>query len=388
MVTREENEMMTGVGRGSPAGELLRRYWQPVAAAAELTTEKPVIRVRILGENLVLFRDTRGRYGLVGEQCPHRMASLAYGRVDGEGIRCAYHGWKFDAGGRCLEQPAEPSASKYKDEIRAVAYPVQKLGGMFFAYMGPAPAPALPRWDVLAWENGRRWVVKQTMLDCNWLQAMENSVDPAHLYWLHGTTAHLARAVDEYEEQHEFIAFEYGIMKRRSTPNKRSPSAMSVDQHPLLFPNTLRHVLRTKTDNPKIRHNLQFRLPVDDEHTQVYVVYFEPSDTVRTSADAEVPLEHFAHKDETGEYLMDKVLAQDSMAWETQGAVADRTREHLGTSDRGVVMFRRMLKEQIEIVRKGGVPLGTTSVEKQTPIIEIDVVNERIGVGSYKLGAA
>jgi 5,5'-dehydrodivanillate O-demethylase oxygenase subunit len=198
MVTREENDMMTRVGRGQPAGELLRRYWQPVAAAAELSAEKPIMRVRLLGENLVLYRSPTGSYGLVEEQCPH------------------YHGWKFNGAGRCLEQPAEPAQSTYKDEVTIDAYPVQKLGGMLFAYLGPLPAPALPRWDVLAWENGRRWVVKQTMIDCNWLQAMENSVDPAHLYWLHGATAHLAPELEEYGEEHDFIAFEHGIMKRRT----------------------------------------------------------------------------------------------------------------------------------------------------------------------------
>lgn len=140
MVTREENEMMTRVGRGMPAGELLRRYWQPVAAAAELTAEKPILRVTLLGEKLVLYRDTRGNYGLVGEQCPHRLASLAYGRVDDEGIRCPYHGWKFDATGRCLEQPAEPSQSNYKNEVRTAAYPVQKLGGNQIEFEDEDPA--------------------------------------------------------------------------------------------------------------------------------------------------------------------------------------------------------------------------------------------------------
>lgn len=388
MVSREENDLMTRVGADTPGGQLLRRYWQPVAAASELTAEKPIKKVKVLGENLVVYRDTAGRYGLVGELCPHRMASLAYGRVDDEGIRCPYHGWKFDGHGKCIEQPAEPQNSRYKDEIEHPGYPVQKLGGLLFAYMGPGEAPALPRWDVLAWEHGRRWVVRQQLLDCNWLQAMENSVDPSHLFWLHGATAHLANTVDGYEEQHDFIPFDYGIMKRRTTPNRRKPGTSEVDQHPLLFPNALRHVLRTKSQDLKIRHNIQFRLPVDDGHTQVFVVYFEPSDSVRTSADADVPLEHFNHKDENGEYRMDMVLAQDSMAWETQGAVMDRTREHLGAADRGVVILRRLLKEQIALVQAGGAPLGTQSATKQNAVIELDVINERIGVGSYKPDAA
>ena len=128
MLTHEENILLTQVGRGTPCGELLRRYWHPVAAAAELTDEKPIRAVKILGEELVVYRDKKGNYGLVGEHCPHRLASLAYGRVDEEGIRCPYHGWKFDGAGNCLEQPAEPADSTFKDRIKHVAYPVRIFG--------------------------------------------------------------------------------------------------------------------------------------------------------------------------------------------------------------------------------------------------------------------
>jgi 5,5'-dehydrodivanillate O-demethylase len=147
-------------------------------------------------------------------------------------------------------------------------------------------------------------------------------------------------------------------------------------------------VLKTKNKEGKIRHNLQFRVPVDDTHTQVFVVFFEPSETERTSPDADVPMEHFAVRDEAGNYRLDKVLIQDSMAWETQGAVMDRSREHLGTGDRGLVIFRKLLKEQIEIVRRGGTPLGCIPKEQERPIIELDVINERIGVGRFKRDVA
>ncbi|HEY7217109.1 MAG TPA: Rieske 2Fe-2S domain-containing protein, partial [Candidatus Binatia bacterium] len=217
MLTREENILLTQVDRGTPCGELLRRYWHPVAAAAELTEEKPIRPVKILGEELVVYRDKKGDYGLVGEHCPHRSASLAYGRVDEEGIRCPYHGWKFDCTGKCLEQPAEPADSTFKDRIKHAAYPVEYLGGLIYAYLGPAPAPLLPRWDVLVWEHGRRWIVKESVIDCNWLQPMENSVDPSHLYWLHGDTERFVPAVKTYAEKYEFNRFEYGIRKRRTT---------------------------------------------------------------------------------------------------------------------------------------------------------------------------
>ena len=256
MMTPEQNEFLTRVGPGTPAGDMLRRYWHPVAAAGELTAEKPIKEVRILGEDLIVFRmppaegQSQPSYGLVGKHCPHRRASFTYGKVDQQGIRCPYHGWKFNAAGRCLEQPAEPANSTYKDRIQHTAYPVQKLAGLLFAYMGPAPAPLLPRWDVLAREDGRRWGVVESVINCNWLQAMENSVDPAHLYWLHGTLGSPNMPVSaerfsalglqpEYEEKNEFFRFDYGIQKRRTTQGNRPGDPPLLEQHPLVFPTSL-----------------------------------------------------------------------------------------------------------------------------------------------------
>lgn len=379
MLTREENELLTQVSRGTPCGELLRRYWHPVAAAAELTEEKPIRAVKILGEELVVYRDKKGNFGLVGEHCPHRSASLAYGRVDEEGIRCPYHGWKFDCTGRCLEQPAEPAGSTFKDRIKHVAYPVQCLGGLIYAYLGPAPAPLLPRWDVLVWEHGKRWIVKDSLIDCNWLQAMENSVDPAHLFWLHGDTAHLAPRVKKYAEKHEFIRFEYGIKKRRTTLPLATGGKPEVDEHPLLFPSILRHVATDKGGKGH-RHNLQIRVPVDDTHTQVFRVNFVPHDTERSLPDAAVPLRLAQLKFGPREYDMTLVSAQDSMAWETQGPLTDRTREHLGIEDEGVIELRKMLREQIDRVQHGLEPLGVIRDPTKNRLIDLGVFNERIGL--------
>jgi 5,5'-dehydrodivanillate O-demethylase len=379
MLTREENETLTRVGRGTPAGELLRRYWMPVGCAGELTDEKPIKAFRLLGENLVVYRDTKGSYGVVAEQCPHRKASLAFGRVDEEGIRCPYHGWKFDCTGKCLEQPAEPVEGGFKDKIRHTAYPVEKLGGLLWAYLGPEPRPLLPRWDVLAWEHGKRWIEKHEIYNCNWLQPMENSVDPSHLYWLHGETAHLFENMERYEEEHNFIPFEYGIMKQRRTPGQNR-GEIRMDQHPLVFPNTLRHVFRAIKGDGLLRHNMQIRVPVDDAHTQVYVVYFTPNDTDLSPADGDTAWEYFPIRDEKGEYRLEHVLVQDAMAWETQGAPTDRTQEHLGVGDAGIILLRKILREQIEIVRKGGEPLGLVRNPDENRLIEFDVVNERIGL--------
>ena len=380
MLTREENETLTRVGRRTPAGELLRRYWMPIACAGELTDEKPIKAARLLGEDLVVYRDKSGRYGVVAEQCPHRSASLAFGRVDQEGIRCPYHGWKFDSTGKCLEQPAEPESGGFKDKIKHRAYPVEKLGGLLWAYLGPEPRPLLPRWDVLCWENGKRWIEKHEIYNCNWLQPMENSVDPSHLYWLHGETAHLVGVVDKYEEEHNFIPFEYGILKQRRTPRRKPGQGSQLDQHPLVFPITLRHVFRQLKTDGLLRHNVQVRVPVDDAHTQIFVVYFTPTDTDHSSPDEDVPWEYFQIRDEKGEYRLEHVLVQDAMAWETQGAPTDRSLEHLGVGDEGIILLRKILREQIEIVRKGGEPLGVIRDPSKNRLIEFDVINERVGL--------
>ena len=377
MLTREENALLTQVGRGTPCGELLRRYWHPVAATGEFTDEKPIKAVKILGEELVVYRDPGGNYGLVGEHCPHRLASLAYGRVDAQGIRCPYHGWKFDRTGRCLEQPAEPAGSTFKDRIQHVAYPLEALGGLVYAYLGPEPKPLLPRWDVLAWENGKRWIVKESIIDCNWLQPMENSVDPAHLFWLHGDTAHLAPRVKSYAERHEFIVFEFGIKKRRTSLPLARADVPLVDEHPLLFPTTLRHVAPYEGG---YRHNLQIRVPVDDTHTQVFRVNFVPSQTEKSPAELPVPFRYSQLKTGPGAYDMRMVSAQDSMAWETQGEITDRTQEHLGIGDEGILLLRKLLKEQIEVVEQGSDPLGVIRNSERNRIIELNVINERIGL--------
>ena len=392
MMSQEDNLALTQVGRGTPAGELLRRYWQPVAAAWELTDSNPIMKVRILGENLVLFRTrpadeaTPVQYGLIEESCSHRSVSLSFGRAEAHGLRCPYHGWVYGPTGKCLETPAEPADSTLKDRIRHVGYAVEKLGGLLFAYLGPAPAPLMPRWDVLAREDGWRWGIIESVMECNWLQPMENSVDPNHLYWLHGyfgankdvASRDRFAAIGlhaEFNERNEFIPFEFGMQKRRITPGVNPGDPERTEQHPLVFPTALRLITRVPnveaqgyegvkrfTEEDRKRgwmHNMQFRMPIDDFHTRVFHVYFMPSKTTRSTQDEEVIFEHCPLKDEQGAYNFRVVTAQDAMAWETQGALTNRTRENLGHSDRGIVIFRRMLKEQIEIVKQGRDPLGT-----------------------------
>ena len=168
-------------------GELMRRYWQPIAAVAELD-DNPVKPVKLLGESLVLYRDRQGRLGLIGDTCPHRRTSMLYGVPEDEGLRCPYHGWMFNETGQCIEMPAEAPDSTFPSRVKMAGYPVQELCGLIFAYLGPEPVPLLPRWDMFVWDNVLR-DIGSTIIPCNWLQIMENSLDPVHVEWLHGRFA-------------------------------------------------------------------------------------------------------------------------------------------------------------------------------------------------------
>ncbi|HEX6513384.1 MAG TPA: Rieske 2Fe-2S domain-containing protein, partial [Chloroflexota bacterium] len=217
-MSAEENERLTRVGPGTPAGELLRRYWQPVCPASDLK-DKPRRKSQVLGEHFIVFRLGNGTYTAMTEGCQHRGVSLYYGFVEEDGVRCAYHGWKYAADGRCLEQPFEPKDSTFKDRICQPAYPVQELGGLLFIYMGPQPAPLLPRWDVLVRKDGSRALEMHPVLEANWLQPQENAVDTTHTYYLHGEMMR-RKGIDAGQyylrpiEGYEFEPCEWGIVKR------------------------------------------------------------------------------------------------------------------------------------------------------------------------------
>jgi 5,5'-dehydrodivanillate O-demethylase oxygenase subunit len=389
VLTREENDFLTRVGPGTPAGELLRRYWMPVAVAAELTREQPTKFVRLLGENLVLFRDTLGRVGLVGDRCSHRGASLCYGRVEERGISCAYHGWLFDTQGNILETPPERNEAIMKS-VKHLAYPVQKFIGLYWAYLGPLPAPELPPYDTFVRRDGKRRIVVHPVLDCNWFQAMENSVDPAHLQILHQEyigrgrkPVNTTRGFTDDVADNDFYITPYGIMKKRTYTNGQ------VDEHPLIFPNILRQGYST-----------QIRVPLDDTHTAHIHVMFEPSSNGTNGSavhgDDEDPdveyLEPYKYPPNAlhpeAKFTLKSVLAQDHMAWETQGPIADRTTEHLSYSDRGIALFRKLTKEQIERAQQGLDPMGVVR-DPNHPMIDTNIeestkveVGRPVGIGA------
>jgi 5,5'-dehydrodivanillate O-demethylase len=371
MLSKKENERLTRVGPGTPAGELLRRYWHPVAVAAELN-ENPLRRIRILGEDLVLYRGEDGGCGLLAEQCAHRGASLAYGRIEGCNLRCAYHGWLYAPDGKCVEQPAEPPESTYKNRVRQTAYPIEKRAGLLFAYLGPRPAPLLPSYDVFTRTDGTRRVVVLPQLNCNWLQPMENSVDPTHVHYLHGAGKGKPVHGDAKAEirKYEFEPFEYGIMKKRFASNGNGKLDL-VNQHPLVFPNMLRQ-------HHGLEHYLQYRVPVDDTHTLFFEIYFLESKDGEAEPQLEDPPVDYAPPAVTpdGRYKMERVWMQDYMAWETAGPVYERSREHLATADRGILIFRKMLKAEIDKVRRGKDPMGVFRDPAKNRLIAFNTVTD------------
>ena len=363
MLTAEENELLTRIGPGTPMGALLRRYWHPVAALSELR-DRWTTRVRILGEDLVVYRDRSGRYGLLAEFCPHRRASLAYGIPEADGLRCPYHGWKFDAAGSCIEQPNEPEGSSFKDRVTTPGYPVEALGGLLWAYLGPQPQPLLPRWDGFVVEGAIRHVGK-AVIPCNWLQIMENSVDPVHTEWLHGRLYEFLRerdgvqvAISKHHVKIAFDEFEHGIIKRRLLAGQSEDVDDWRVGHPVVFPTTL---AVGSGGGLWQQYVFQIRVPVDDTHTMHYWyhAYIPPHDAdVPPHLLEDVPVYEPPITGSDGEYLLEYIHAQDIMAWVTQGPIADRTREALGAADRGVTLYRRMLLRELRKIDAGEDPIN------------------------------
>ena len=376
MLSVEENELLTRVGAGTPMGELLRRYWHPIAAVPELH-ENPTKAVRLLGEDLVLYRDNGGRLGLIDESCPHRRVNMLYGLPDDRGLRCPYHGWLFDETGACLEMPMEAPDSTFAQRMRTKAYPVEVLGGLIFAYLGPKPTPLLPRWEWLVEEHAYRQV-NFLELPANWLQCMENSLDSTHSEYLHGHQANYVYSMKgappdalrkiPHNLRLGFDIFEYGMIKRRIMEGEDEESADWKIGHPVLFPNIL--------SSPN-----QFRVPMDDGHT-LHVDYTSTPLPPGVPAPEDIAVYHPPLYGEDGRIIRDYTFAQDYMAWVTQGqrsgGVAQRNLEKLAESDKGIILYRRLLKEQMQLVADGGEPLNVFRDPAKN--VRIELPDERKGM--------
>jgi phenylpropionate dioxygenase-like ring-hydroxylating dioxygenase large terminal subunit len=391
MLTKEMNELLTRTGPGTPAGEMARRYWHPVALSEEMPEGGAPMPVRIFGEDLVLFRDEQGRLGLLDKRCPHRCTDLTYGRIEDGGLRCLYHGWLFDVKGNCLEQPAEPENSTYKDEIKHTAYAVHEEGGMIFAYMGPltdgGEPPKFPEYEFLKVPPEHRFI-RRSVIDCNYLQSLEGEYDPAHLSFLHRPLekkdtrpvpgAEAGMSADMYYKADgrpnlDYEATDYGV--RIFSVRKSGEDKKYVRVTNFVAPNSAAIVGNEGRIGEG--YSMHWHVAIDDTHHTRFDYAFN---RVRPLDQAKY-LERFGNdagpdgvtrRRPENRYFQDRQLMKtsnftgmgesfnvhDAFATESQGPVEDRTREHLGTTDVIIARVRRLLTEAIEAVKDGKDPVG------------------------------
>ena len=361
-----EDAALTHVGLGTPMGELLRRYWQPVALSAELTDLPKLIR--IMGEELVAFRDGAGRVGVLDAHCAHRGASLEYGRIAPEGISCCYHGWLFDVEGRCLDQPCEPPSSDYRHEIRQPWYPAREYGGLVFAYMGPPETmPELPRWDILERDGielrAYRNITRGEVAACNWLQIQENACDPMHTFILHSQSSGI-QFTDAFATRPE-IDFERTPISTRYMRDAQLPNGNLFHRVAEVFvPNARSIPPQTPTGETAVSEPGRFIgwwVPVDDTATIGFhiealpLIDGTPEDSVWASAPEGMSNRNVPPP---RSYEDTQRRPGDREAQVSQRAIAVHALEHLATSDRGIAMFRRQLKAAAEAVARGEDPPG------------------------------
>jgi len=353
MLTKERNTILTQVGPGTPMGDLLRRYWHPIGGASEFDAV-PIKAVRLLGEDLTLYKDLSGTFGLVDRHCAHRRADLSYGYVEQKGLRCNYHGWCFDEAGRCIEQPyddhAHPSPTR-KEKCAIKAYPVRELGGLLWAYLGPAPAPELPILEPFTWKNGFREIALSDV-PCNWFQCQENSCDPVHFEWMHDNwSLRMKGTAGPYAARHlklKFEEFEKGFIYKRVREGASEEDPYWSTGRVALWPNGF-----------YLGSHFEWRVPVDDENTLSVAWFFMRVPKGREPyVQNTVPTWYAPVKDENGRWISSHVMNQDFVAWVGQGRIADRTRELLGASDVGISMIRNRFFQDIETVARGQDPKG------------------------------
>jgi phenylpropionate dioxygenase-like ring-hydroxylating dioxygenase large terminal subunit len=396
MLTREDNELLTRVGPGTPMGALLRQYWIPVLRSAELEPGGRVKRVRLLGEDLVAFRARDGRAGLVEEFCSHRRASLYFARNEEGGLRCVYHGWKYGFDGQCLDMPNEPPESSFRDKVRHPAYPCAERGGVVWAYMGPAsPPPPVPDLEWTGLPDEQRFVSKFYQ-ECSYLQGLEGGIDPAHISFLHGVVdggdEALQRELDqasagfllaarlERAPHLEVVDTPYGALigARRDAGN--GMYYWRITQFHMPF-----HTLPPTDPKPDPIVHSHIWIPVDDEHHVNWCVSWHPTraltadelaamhagssihimDYAPPTGAAYGDIRPRAHRD--NDYLCDwdayrtrkffgvpGVGAQDKSITESQQPILDRTRERLGTSDSGIIRVRKCLRDAVVALRDHG----------------------------------
>ena len=378
------------VGRGTPAGEWFRRYWIVVSAMRDLHDIPKAIK--ILGEDLVLFRDQAGKIGLIGAHCPHRGASLEYGDIEDGGIRCPYHGWLFDVRGQCLEMPAEPKGSKFAQKVKHLSYSVREQGGLLFAYLGPKPddPPPLPKYAALADCAGQRSLEATRVYDYNWFNFIENGADPAHFSILHRADPDDGTWRSwffNFKDIPHFDAIEtsYGM---KVVSRKPGPSADTeyIDEKSFALPSILQigdteftHFRQPREALTAGSHNAHFMFvtPNDDHSFTLFTVnHYTGSDPeffqkLAPSRKVEAKAEKKPYDRRKYFPFRGNVRTEDITCQSTQ-PLLDRRKEQLGTSDKGVILIRRIILNAIRAVQEKRTPKGALRREQAHEMVEID----------------
>jgi nitrite reductase/ring-hydroxylating ferredoxin subunit len=386
MMSEEQNRRITRVGPGTPGGNLLRQYWIPAALAEELNGDRALVAVRLMGESLVLFRADDGALGLIARHCPHRGADLFYGRLEDGGLRCAFHGWKFGIDGQCQQQPAEPEGSGMAAQIKTAAYPVVERNGVIFAYLGAGAPPAFPDFDCFRAPDSHVFAFKG-LWRCNWLQALEVGIDPAHASYLHrffkdedpsdqygkqfrdkadGADLTLTQVLREHDQPTiKADKTEYGL--RITTLRDLGDGQRHVRITNQVFPCAVTIPMSNEMNIT------QWHVPVDDENCYWYAMFTSfagPVDKLAMRAQrlAEHTLPDYAPiRNKGNNYGFDAeeqktltytgmgldINVHDQWACESMGPIQDRTKEHLATTDRAISSYRRLLMQAIDQCEKG-----------------------------------
>jgi phthalate 4,5-dioxygenase oxygenase subunit len=404
MMTQEENELLTRVGRGAPAGELLRRYWQPVALSEELPSGGAPLPVKILGEDLVLFRDSQGRPGLLGIHCSHRGTNLSYGRVEDGGLRCLYHGWLYDISGRCLEQPGEPGCGEHRDAIHHPAYPCEEKGGAIFTYLGPGKAPLVPDYEFLSVPPDNRFVAK-IYHECNYQQANEGNIDPVHLSYLHRffeVRPDRYTGVRNTEESHyslverdvaptidvELTDFGVRIFTTRRQPGDNVYLRVSY----FILPNLSAFPGQTGGEG----YSVNWHVPIDDTHHWKYTFVFSRGAALDKAmiqrARSELTPDFHLVRNRANRFMQDReemktktfsgmgygFQAHDLFATSSQGEVQNRTDEHVVSSDKAIIAARKLMVRAIRDMQDGGEPPHVVRDPEKNRFPHLQVISDLI----------
>jgi phthalate 4,5-dioxygenase len=397
MLTKEENERLTRVGPGTPMGEMLRRYWLPACLSEELPEpDCDPVRVRLLGEDLVAFRDSNGRVGLVAELCAHRGASLFLGRNEEGGLRCLYHGWKCDVEGRILDTPCEPADSTFKERVRQPSYPVREVGDVIWAYMGPpAKIPELPMFEWMMAPSSHRSIAK-SRAECNYVQSLEGTLDYAHAMVLHSGWAIMGtwqynewpRPTRDTAPRHQIEDTPWGFRYAAISTHFERPDELKYIQAKC-FALPFHSILGSM---------VHLFVPMDDTHTWNYNIFFDRKNEIdhrehlrRRHQQIGVDLnpDRTRVQNLANNFLQDRQLMrekrsysgilgsgpnQDMAVLESMGPIYDRTLEHLGVSDEAVIHWRRYFLDALSAFEDGVDPPGTQPGLRVQELCGVDTV--------------